>query len=120
MGRCWGGRRWIVYLALVDAWVATVARCSTDREARGGQTQVVYADIPEKVLKLALKQRNENVIMLVRHRVRDEMLSGYSAGMTHFVEVPSTSERYVGVDWKHSWNRFASSSNLFGTAILAG
>lgn len=42
--------RSIVWLVRVVAWVATVVRCLTEREAREGQRQKLYVGIRRKML----------------------------------------------------------------------
>lgn len=60
--------RLTVWQALVEALVATVAICLTERETQRGQWKELYADAQENMLEVAMEQLIANVRMLCSTR----------------------------------------------------
>lgn len=55
----------MVLLSLLDAWVATVVTCLTEREKRGSLGQKVYADTYGRLLTLTTEQLTGNMRLFV-------------------------------------------------------
>lgn len=51
----------IVWLGRVGAWIATVVKCSTYREAREDQTHKFYADTQGIMREVSMVRLNESV-----------------------------------------------------------
>lgn len=59
------------------------------------------------MLVLFIKQTVRNFRPCLKFWARDKVISGQRGEMSHFVEVPSTSQRYLCVNGKRSRNVFA-------------
>lgn len=99
----------VVYLARVDAWVVTLGKCSTEREARRGQRQKLYADTRVNIPGLPMNQLSGSERVFVQHCVVDWMTFKEGEEMTHLEQVLSSSERYPHVDGRKSGSIFAMS-----------
>lgn len=103
----------ILYLARLDAWIATVAKCLGIPEGRGGQRQRTFNDYYHSFFTLSVEQILAKVCDYVSEKYPEELHLDWSSEnpvvstdsqtrvATSVVEVPSTKKYYIAIrpDW---------------------